>query len=669
MFTLAEELLLLVMDENSGEATGVPARTLGYALAGAALLELALQGRIDTGLETLEVTDPTPLNDDLLDMVLSDIVEVSREGQRHPEFWVRRVAERSEELRSLALERLAAAGVIEADETGFFSLSRLVARTRHYPATSVEQHDQEVWLRVLHAIFSDDIPDTRDIVIISLANACDVFRQMLLPEEYAEAHERIELISRLELLSRSVTDGIRNLTLAEAYARRRGIQEKGGGWPRAAGHLPVFGHVLQFRNTINGFLTEQYRKLGPVFEISLVGKKWLVLAGPEANSFLMREGKDYLHTDHVAWQGFAQQFGGTRALAGMDGAEHLRLRRTMRGGYSRRQLLKDLPQAVDIVDHEMKEWSNTRPVSVFPSVQRMVVNQLGSLMSGASPQEYIDDILDFIHALEMVYMARLYPRFMAHTPKVRRARRRIEALFERVLAAHEPSLRAGETPNLSDALAEMRRSSPDFITDKNLFVDSMGPYLAGADTSSAATSFMLYSLLKHPDVLEQVRGEADQLFAGGAPTAAGLNNMPVTQRAIQETLRLYPIVPVMVRMVANSFEFAGYWIPAGTPVWVAMPVSHHLPELYPDPQRFDIDRFLPERREHSQPGAYAPFGFGPHSCLGQASAQLQMALISATVLHRAEIALDPPGYQLKMDSIPVPTPSRSFKIRLTQWRE
>ena len=668
MFNLAEELLLLVMDEDNGEATSVPARTLGYALAGAALLELALQGRIDTSLEILEVTDPTPVNDDLLDPVLSDIVEVSKDGHRNPEFWVRRVAERSEELRSQTLERLAAAGVVEADDTGFFSLSRLVARARRYPATGGTQ-EQEIWLRVSHAIFSDDIPDTRDIVIISLANACDVFRQMLTPEEYAETRERIELISRLELLSRSVTDGIRNLTLAEAYARRRGIQESGGGWPRASGHLPVIGHVLQFRNTINRFLTEQYRNLGPVFEVSVLGKKWLVLAGPEANSFLMREGKDCLHTDHLAWQGFAQHLNGTRTVAGMDGAEHLRLRRTMRDGYSRRQLLKDLPHAVAIVDDEMRQWPENRPVSVFPSVQRMVVDQLGSLLSGSSPREYIDEILTFIHALEMVYLARLYPRFMAHTPKVRRARRRVEELFERVLAAHEPSLRVGETPNLSDTLLEMRRSSPDFITDTSLFVDSMGPFLAGADTASSGTSFMLHSLLKHPDVLEQVRGEADRLFADGAPTAEGINNMPVTQRAIQETLRLHPIVPIMVRTVANSFEFAGYWIPAGTSVWVAMTVSHHLPEIYPDPQRFDIDRFLPERREHGQPGAYSPFGFGPHSCLGQGAAQVQMALINATILHRAEIALDPPGYRLKLDSIPIPTPNRSFKIRVTRWRQ
>ena len=179
-------------------------------------------------------------------------------------------------------------------------------------------------------------------------------------------------------------------------------------------------------------------------------------------------------------------------------------------------------------------------------------------MSGFFPEDYIDDIIDFIHALEMVYIANLYPKFMAHTLKIRRARRRVEELFERMLAAHEPSLRVGETLNLSDTLTEMRRSSPDFITDKNLFVDFMGLFLAGADTSSSATFFMLYSLLKHPDVLAQVREEADQLFANETPTANGLRDLPVSYRAIQEALRLHPIVPVMVRTVANSFEFSGY---------------------------------------------------------------------------------------------------------------
>ncbi len=397
MLSIAEELLLLLIDEDIGEYTAVPARTLGYALTGATLIELELRHRIDVSPEALVVTDPTPVDDDLLDPVLADIVAESRNAAHNAEFWVRRIAQSSDELRTRALAGLAAQGMIEADESGFFFLSRRATLARHYGPNQSRQAE-ETRQRILQAIFSDVIPDTRDIVIISLAHACDIFQRILPTDEYEEAHKRIEIISRLEMISRSVIDGIRNLTLAEAYALRRRIREKGGGWPRASGHLPIIGHVLQFRNTINGFLTEQYRNLGPVFEVSLLGKKWLVLAGPEANRFLMREGRDCLHNDHVAWQGFAQQFGSTRALAGMDGPEHVRLRRLMRDGYSRGQLVKDIPQAVAIIENEMRQWPENRPVSVYPSVQRMVVDQLGTLMSGISPRGHVDDILTFIHA-------------------------------------------------------------------------------------------------------------------------------------------------------------------------------------------------------------------------------------------------------------------------------
>ena len=79
---------------------------------------------------------------------------------------------------------------------------------------------------------------------------------------------------------------------------------------------------------------------------------------------------------------------------------------------------------------------------------------------------------------------------------------------------------------------------------------------------------------------------------------------------------MYPIAPALRRTVSNSFEFAGYRIPAGTHVIIATTVPHHLPEYFPNPERFDIDRYTAERREHKQPGVYAPFDLGPHRCLG-----------------------------------------------------
>ena len=107
-----EELLILVEEEQ------VPNRTLRYALAGAALMDLALEGRIDTDPDALYLTDATPMDDALLDPVLAEIAE-GPESQSC-EFWVRRIAERGDCLHGQALARLEAQGIMESDDGGFF---------------------------------------------------------------------------------------------------------------------------------------------------------------------------------------------------------------------------------------------------------------------------------------------------------------------------------------------------------------------------------------------------------------------------------------------------------------------------------------------------------------------------------------------------------------------
>lgn len=135
-----------------------------------------------------------------------------------------------------------------------------------------------------------------------------------------------------------------------------------------------------------------------------------------------------------------------------------------------------------------------------------------------------------------------------------------------------------------------------------------------------------------------------------------------------ETLRMYPVVYLASRYVAKSFEFAGQTIAAGENLFVATVVPHYLPELYPDPQRFDIDRFGPDRREHAKPGAFAPFGTGVHSCLGARFAQAQMQVTLATMLHQLDLSIDPPDYQLRVKSNPVTMPD-GFVVRVQSVRE
>ena len=121
MLRLVEELLILVSEDDSGITISIPDRTLRYALAGAVLLELALEHRIDTDLEALYLTDAMPLGDGLLDPVLADIVAGPQ--FQSCEFWVRRIAEKGDCLHAQALARLEAQGIMESDDGGLFAVA------------------------------------------------------------------------------------------------------------------------------------------------------------------------------------------------------------------------------------------------------------------------------------------------------------------------------------------------------------------------------------------------------------------------------------------------------------------------------------------------------------------------------------------------------------------
>ena len=95
---------------------------------------------------------------------------------------------------------------------------------------------------------------------------------------------------------------------------------------------------------------------------------------------------------------------------------------------------------------------------------------------------------------------------------------------------------------------------------------------------------------------------------------------------------------------------------------------HHLPQYFPEPERFDIERYTPERREHRQPGVFVPFGAGSHVCLGAGFAEVAIAATMATIVREVELALDPPDYILKISPVPTPSPDDRFRFRVARRR-
>ena len=661
MLRFAEELMLLLLDNENGEFIQVPNRTMQYALAGAVLMDLALEYCIDTDLEQLILLDPTPVGDDLLDPTLADIAQ---ETNVHDiGFWVERAKERADSIREKALARLSERGILEVDEGGFVSLTLWVSRARRYPI-SEDKVKQEVMLRIMGVLFTDDIPEPRDVVLICLVDACKILARILSRSEYAEAEERIEQVRQMDLIGQSVSRAIQKMTLDEEPEQRR-VASKALP-PRAPG-LPLVGNAFSMMGDIRSFLTKQYLQLGPIFSLQALDRTFIVLAGPEANLFLARQGKTHLRSREF-WMDFTAELGTTRLVIGMDGGEHFRLRRALKRGYSRSYITSHLATAIDIAQREIAEWPLNVPLAGLYSLQRIIIEQLGVLCTNTSPREYLNDLIPFFDSLLLSRLTHHRPRLFMYTPRLRRARKRVHALYEHILALHETSPGNGREPDLIDDLLDLHHNDPQFMPETDLIGAVLGPFIAGLDTSAGISAFTLYALLKHPELLAPTKAEADALFAGGIPTSAALHKLDVIPRVAMEALRMYPIAPALRRTVSNSFEFAGYRIPAGTHVIIATTVPHYLPEYFPNPERFDIDRYTAERREHKQPGVYAPFGLGPHRCLGNGFAEVQIAVTLATILHKTELQLEPPNYELKVRQAPLPKVDKSFKFRLLQRR-
>ena len=163
--------------------------------------------------------------------------------------------------------------------------------------------------------------------------------------------------------------------------------------------------------------------------------------------------------------------------------------------------------------------------------------------------------------------------------------------------------------------------------------------------------------------------EADAALDRGTQTAQALREFDVTRRILLETLRRYLAASGLPRTVAKSFEFSGYTVPAGAWLIVGNTVAHHLPECFPNPERFDFERYTPGREEDKQPGAFAPFGLGIHRCLGSNFAAIQIMLAFFKIVREVELGLDPPGYKLKIKHIRTsnPAPSLNFRVLEQRW--
>jgi cytochrome P450 len=187
--------------------------------------------------------------------------------------------------------------------------------------------------------------------------------------------------------------------------------------------------------------------------------------------------------------------------------------------------------------------------------------------------------------------------------------------------------------------------------------------IAGHDTSTALLGWALYLLGKHPEAMEKATAEADAVLGTDPPTIESVACLDYLEKVMLEALRLYPPIHLGQRRAAQDLEFQGYRIPAGQRVVYSIYLTHRMPLYWPEPARFDPERFSPENARQRPHYTYLPFGGGPRNCIGLAFAQVEVKVVLARLLQRFELRLEPRKIHPHMGATLEPRPGVWMTVR------
>lgn len=444
----------------------------------------------------------------------------------------------------------------------------------------------------------------------------------------------------------------------EMRARRRGR------FPRGETR-PSLRNTNRFRHDVLSFLLECYHRYGPIFGVRILLGYNLALIGPEANHFVLVSGRE-----SFGWR--QGRLGDLLTLIGdglltTDGDYHDGSRALMMPAFHRERIAT----AVGLMRDESAAAAEALPeggtVDLYGWTRNLAMTiAMGALFGFDHGSGRAGAIADRFES-GLGFHAREYPMQMLVGPgtplaKLRRDRLALEQLVGAEIAGRRA--RGEDGGDILSSLLATTDSEGRSLSDRQVLDHVLTLLFAGHDTATSTISFLIYELARDPGWADRIAAELRAVCGDRDPDAAELaDGLPILTRAIDETLRLYPPAWIGPRRSIRDFEFAGRTAPAGLPCFYSSWVSHRLPDVFPDPDRFDPDRFLPERRALWPRGAYVPFGMGPRVCIGKRFGYTEVHAVAAALIRRFRFEL-PAGFELEIRQAPTLSPAGGLPIRL-----
>ncbi|MBV9436261.1 MAG: cytochrome P450 [Acidobacteria bacterium] len=282
-------------------------------------------------------------------------------------------------------------------------------------------------------------------------------------------------------------------------------------------------------------------------------------------------------------------------------------------------------------------WSDGRQLDISLEMMHLTLDVIAKTLFDSDVAAEVEEISREVNAIMRLYnflvlvplaeVLQNYP--LPGMRRFRRARSRLDAIVYRMIEEHRRDSRHGA--DLLSMLLSARYEDGSAMPDRQVRDEVMTIFLAGYETIANALTWTWYLLSQNSAAEEKLHDELATVLAGRQPTYDDLPKLSYTEMVLAESMRLYPPAWAMGRFALDDFRLGPYFLPKNTTVFTCQYVMHRDPRYFPDPERFDPERWRPEAKARRPRFSYFPFGGGARQCIGESFAWMEGVLILATL--------------------------------------
>jgi cytochrome P450 len=425
--------------------------------------------------------------------------------------------------------------------------------------------------------------------------------------------------------------------------------------------LPIVGSTFKFLADPLGSVEVMARRYGLVYRTRVFGIRSIALLGPEGVELVLFD-QAKLFSSSEGWEPLLGLLF-PRGLMLRDFDEHRLHRRALSVAFKAGSLKSYLGALNSGIAARLAVWRQGPPEFLFyPAIKQLTLDLAATSFLGEAIGADVEEIKRAF--IDTVAASTAVIRQPLPGTKMRRGvagRARIVDYFTRQAPLRRE--RGGE--DIFSQLCRATHEDGSLMTVQDIADHMNFLMMAAHDTLTSSLSAFVYFLAAYPEWQERLREEVLGLgLAEGEPLPfERLDELRLTEMAFKEAMRIIPPVISLPRRALRDFEFGGYRIPAGARVNTSIIFTHHMPEIWPEPEHFDPLRFSEENSRSRHRYAYAPFGGGAHMCLGLHFAYMQAKCFAYNLLTTTKVST-PPGYRPKWQLAPIPQPKDGLQVTL-----